>query len=316
MATTHTAEHRISVDAPADTVYRIIEDVTAWPRIFPPTVYVDRLTADENTERIRIWATANGEVKTWTSKRTLDADARTITFRQEVSQHPVAAMGGTWIITPVTDTSCEVVLLHDFQAVDDLPANVTWIEQAIDRNSGAELGTLKATAESTELDELLLTFDDHLEIEGSVQDVYDFIWNAEKWEERLPHVARVDLGVLGDDLQTLEMDTKANDGSQHTTRSVRVGFAPGHLVYKQLLVPALLTAHVGEWILEPSASGLVATSRHTVVIKPSAIPAILGENATVADARAFLRNALGTNSLTTLRYAKDHAEALGPVSTG
>ena len=34
----------------------------------------------------------------------------------------------------------------------------------------------------------------------------------------------------------------------------------------------------------------------------------LGEDATVADARAYVRGALSTNSRATLGYAKDHAE--------
>ena len=45
-----------------------------WPRIFPPTIHVDQVERDGTQERIRIWATANGEPKNWTSRRTLDPD--------------------------------------------------------------------------------------------------------------------------------------------------------------------------------------------------------------------------------------------------
>jgi aromatase len=95
-------EHEVTVRAPAATGYRLIADVQNWPRIFPPTVYVDRLESSGRTERIRIWATANGEAKNWTSRRVLDPAALRIEFRQEVSTPPVAAMGGTWLIEPIS----------------------------------------------------------------------------------------------------------------------------------------------------------------------------------------------------------------------
>ena len=64
-------EHEIRVLAPAEEVYRLIADVASWPRIFPPTVHVEHVEQDKAEERIRIWATANGEAKTWTSRRVL-----------------------------------------------------------------------------------------------------------------------------------------------------------------------------------------------------------------------------------------------------
>lgn len=309
MAETHHARHSITVDAPAATVYGIIADAADWPRVFPPSVHVQQTPLGEGQEQIRIWATANGEVKTWTSRRTLDPEALTVAFRQEKTQAPVASMSGTWVVEPLDGERCEVVLLHEFTAVDDDPGHVAWINKAMDTNSAAELARMKDTAEAAgQLGELLHTFEDAVRIEGSAADVYEFIWRADEWEKRLPHVKRVALGEPDDTIQVLEMDTVAKDGSVHTTESVRVGFEPGHIVYKQQRVPPLLTAHVGEWILEEGPDGVTtATSRHTIVIKPSAV-SLLGEGTTVAEARDFVRSALGTNSLATLGYAKEYAE--------
>lgn len=86
-------EHEITIKAPANTVYGLIEDVTNWPHVFPPTIHVERLESEGRSERIRIWATARGEAKTWTSRRELDPEALRITFRQEQSAPPVASMG-------------------------------------------------------------------------------------------------------------------------------------------------------------------------------------------------------------------------------
>jgi aromatase len=105
------------------------------------------------------------------------------------------------------------------------------------------------------------------------------------------------------------MDTSTKDGSVHTTRSVRVAFASDRIVYKQIEVPALMTLHTGEWTIEETSGGSAVTSEHTVAINPSNIEKVLGAGAGVDDARKFVRNALGTNSTTTMEHAKEYAES-------
>jgi aromatase len=303
-------EHTITVAAPAAEVYRLIADVEKWPRIFPPTVHVDRLEGTAQDERIRIWATANGCAKSWTSRRRLDPDALRIDFRQEVSAPPVAAMGGTWIIEPVADQECRVRLLHDYRAIHDDPADLAWIDEAVDRNSRAELAALAANAVlATGTDAgLLMSFEDTVRIEGAREDVYDFLNEAQLWSERLPHVARVSLTEDSPGLQILDMDTRAQDGSTHTTRSVRVCLPHHRIVYKQTGLPALMSLHTGHWRLAEHDGGVDATSQHTVVLNPANITRILGADAGIPDAVTFVRTALSTNSRATLQQAKEYAE--------
>jgi aromatase len=302
-------EHEITIDAPAADVYRLIAEVENWPRIFPPTVFVDHVERTETEERIRIWATANGAAKNWTSRRVLDPAALRIEFRQEVSAPPVAAMGGTWIIEPLEGGGSRVRLLHDYRAIDDDPDGLKWIDEAVDRNSRSELAALKTNVElAVASEDLLLSFADTVRIDGSAKDVYDFINEAHLWKERLPHVARVSLEEETPGLQILEMDTLTKDGSSHTTKSVRVTFPHHKIVYKQITVPALMTLHTGYWLFEEDGDGLNATSQHTVVINTANITAILGEGAGVAEAKAFVQNALSTNSRATLGHAKTYAE--------
>ncbi|MBV1855591.1 aromatase/cyclase [Catellatospora tritici] len=301
--------HEITVDAPAKIVYNLLADVTNWPRVFPPTVHIEQVEQDGDTERIRLWATANGEVKTWTSRRTLDPDELRITFRQEVSQPPVASMGGGWFVEQLSEDRSRVVLTHDFTAVGDDPDNIAWIDRAVEHNSTTELASLKAAAEEIAgLDELRLSFEDSLHINGQLSDVYDFINEADRWSERLPHVATVDLREDTPGIQQLSMDTRTADGSTHTTVSVRVCLPPDRIVYKQIKVPALMTLHTGYWQLTSEGDGVTATSQHTVVIKREAVEQILGVGATVADARAYVQKALSANSTATLRHAKAFAE--------
>jgi aromatase len=302
-------EHEITVHAPAADVYRLIAEVENWPRMFPPTVHVDQVERTGQDERIMIWATANGEAKNWTSRRRLDPDGLRVEFRQEVSRPPVAAMGGTWMVEPTSDTQSRVRLLHDYRAVDDDPDNLEWIDKAVDRNSHSELSALKTHAELVGgAADLLLTFEDTVRIDGAAADVYDFINEAQLWPERLPHVANVTLTEDTPGLQLLTMDTRTKDGSVHTTTSVRVCQPHHKIIYKQTQVPPLMTLHTGEWLLDDDAGGVNVTSRHTVMINESAVGGILGDEAGVGDAKRYVQDALSTNSLTTLRYAGEYAE--------
>lgn len=308
----HEVEHEITVGASADTVYGLLADVASWPLMFPPSVHVECLERTGSSERIRIWATANGEAKTWTSRRELDRDGLRIEFRQDRSTPPVASMGGGWIVEPVSAGRCRVRLLHDYRAVGDDPANLRWIETAVDRNSRAELAALKATAEQpTGPDSRVMTFDDSVVVDGPVRRVYDFVNEAQLWSERLPHVSRVTLTEADPGLQVLDMDTRTRDGSVHTTSSVRVTFPHERIAYKQTRLPPLMTLHTGMWTFGETDEGVVATSRHTVVLNEDNIPGVLGPDAGVPEARVFVRDALGTNSLATLGLAKEFAERHG-----
>ncbi|MFE4993220.1 aromatase/cyclase [Streptomyces mirabilis] len=307
--TTREVEHEITIAAPAPAVYRLLAEVTNWPRIFPPTIHVDRVEHDGSQERIRIWATANGEAKNWTSRRELDPEALRITFRQEVTAPPVAAMGGTWIIEPLDENASRVRLLHDYRAVDDDPHDLLWIDEAVDKNSRSELAALKKNVEFAHAaEEVTFSFEDTVYVDGSAKDVYAFINEANLWSERLPHVATVRLEEDTVGLQTLEMDTRAKDGSVHTTKSYRVTFPHQRIAYKQVTLPALMTLHTGHWTFQDTDQGVAATSQHTVTLNTDNIESILGCGATVADAREYVHTALSTNSRATLTHAKAFAE--------
>ncbi|MFG3586871.1 aromatase/cyclase [Streptomyces sp. NPDC047990] len=308
--TTREVEHEITIAAPAPAVYRLLAEVTNWPRIFPPTIHVDQVERNGSEERIRIWATANGEAKNWTSRRTLDPEGLRITFRQEIPAPPVAAMGGTWIIEPLGDDASRVRLLHDYRAIDDDPHDLLWIDQAVDRNSRSELDALKKNVELAHAaEEATFSFEDTVLIDGSAKDVYAFLNEAHLWPERLPHVSTVRLQEDTPGLQTLEMDTRAKDGSLHTTKSYRVTFPHHRIAYKQTTLPALMTLHTGHWTITETDEGVTATSQHTVTLNTTTIHTVLGPHATLDDARTYVHTALSTNSRATLTHAKTHAES-------
>lgn len=312
---TFETEHECTINAQARAVFALIVDVGDWPQIFPPTVHVQVLEQTGDRELLQIWATANGDVKTWVSRRDLDRIGHRVTFQQQVSQPPVARMSGQWLVDPLPGGRCRVRLTHSFQAVDSSEEKVRWIEQAVDRNSGAELAALAAAAEQPERSgELFLRFDDVVAVRSSPEQIRDFIYDAARWEERIPHVSRVILTEGANSVQTLEMDTTTGDGATHTTRSVRVGISPDEIVYKQLQPPALMSVHTGRWHFRTDGDGGTVTSTHTVVLDPAAVTAVLGAGKTIADARSFVRAALGRNSTTTIRVA-DRFAARRPVTS-
>ncbi|MEU4654930.1 aromatase/cyclase [Streptomyces sp. NPDC023723] len=308
--TVREVEHSITVHAPAAEVYRLLAEVENWPRLFPPSVYVEYLERAGHDERIRIWATANGEAKNWTSRRALDPERLRITFHQEVSAPPVAEMSGTWIAEPRGEQETHLRLLHTYRAVDDDPEGLAWIDQAVDHNSREELpGVKNGLEQATRTAGLTLSFADTVQVAGAAKDLYDFVNEGDRWRERLPHVASVRLTEDTPGLQVLRMDTKAVDGSTHTTESVRVCFPHHRIAYKQTTLPALMTLHTGYWEFRTADDGTVtASSQHTVVLDADNITTVLGPDADVARARAFIREALGANSRATLQHAKRYAE--------
>jgi aromatase len=301
-------EHEIVISALPPAVFRLLVDVGNWPTVFPPTVHVEHLERGDSEERFQIWATANGRARGWTSRRELDHDELRIRFRQESPAHPVAAMGGEWIVEALTGGRSRVRLRHDFRAVEDIPETIAWIHQAVDRNSETELAALRTAAERGDGDQRLFTFTDTILVDGAAADSYEFLYRAKEWEQRLAHVDRVSVDEEIPNVQLLEMDTRAADGSTHTTVSVRVCFPEHLIVYKQLRTPALLSLHTGQWRIRSDSDATVVTSQHTVAIAPEAVVGVLGEQATVEDAREFVRSTLSCNSLITLNAAKTYAQ--------
>ncbi|WP_432126490.1 aromatase/cyclase [Streptomyces sp. bgisy082] len=312
----HRTAHETEIDAPAEAVYDLVADTSRWPLYFPPNVHVEQLERTGDTERLRMWATAGGRVKSWTSRRVLDPAGLRVDFRQEVSAAPVESMGGSWIAEDLGGGRSRLTLLHDFTVVGDRAEDVEWVERVTDANSRAELENLRTLAARRHaLPELVLDFEDSVHVDGPAEAVYAFLHHVEDWPERVAHVDRLDLTEDGTGVQVMAMDTRTADGSVHTTESVRVCFPDDlRIVYKQTATPALMSAHTGRWTVVPAeGGGVTATSQHSVVLRAEAVEKILGEGADVARARTYVREALGRNSTATLNLAKQFAESPVPA---
>jgi aromatase len=268
-AGTVSTTHTIFVAAPPRVVYDLLADAARWPLIFSTTLHVEKMESGATGERLRWWAVANGAIRNWTTRRAFDPDGLRIRFHQETPLPPVASMAGEWVLVPLPGNGTSVVLLHEFRAIGDDPANTARIKQAVDRNSTAELAELKAAAELGEqLPHLVRSFADSVLVDAGIGEVYDFLYRVDDWPGRLPHVSRVILDEAVPNVQTVEMQTRVGDGAPTTARMVRVCSPHHSIVYKQLEPPDILSAHLGGWYLHPTADGVRVTAHNTVMIRP------------------------------------------------
>jgi aromatase len=292
-------------------VYSLLADTTQWPLFVPASLHVERLDFDGRQDRFHMWVTANGTVRSWLSRRTLDADRLRIDFRQEVPAAPATSMGGTWTVEPRGAAACRLVLEHDFTVAGNRAADAAWLARATDTNSRAELAQLKATAERwSRLDGLLLSFEDTVRVHGPAELVYGFLYDVAAWPEHLAHVPRLEVTEEQPGVQSVALDTLAPDGRTYATEAVRVCFPhASRIVFKQTTLPALLSAHTGEWSVVPDTTGVTVVAQHRVLLSEETVTRVLGPGADLEQTRSYVRETLGRTSRATLEAARHHAES-------
>jgi C7-C12 aromatase (ARO/CYC) len=297
-----TARNTESVEAPVDAVFDLVTRVEDWPQFFAPALYGEVLgpTPDGGGDIVQRWFLGDGEeVRVRTASRTIDAIGYRITL--EDLDSPGGTQRAEWTFTPVSDGETLIDLRHELPLEGDAAV--------VEKNSGALLSALKETAErQDDRAELVMTFDDSVFIAVSTPaEPYRVLYEADKWPGLFEHVAALTMTEKVKNIQFFDMESLGQDGSTHSTRSARICLPERKIAYKQIQPPPLLEAHTGHWLFTEVPEGIVATSRHTVTIKRSALP-MLGRGTTVADARRYLRQILSANSTANLRIAKQIAE--------
>jgi aromatase len=253
-----------------------------------------------------VWDVRADHVRSSVTRRVLRPRTRSIEFEQDDAFLPGAPTSGAWSVRPEGDGRSLVTLRHD------RPAGPGESPDALEADVRAQLAMVRETAEQWErLDELLLSFEDSVHVEGPSELVYDFLYRIEDWVELIPHVEWA--GVTEDQpgVQVAALDTCATEtGETVTTEAVRLCFPhAGRIVYKETVTPELIAAHSGEWYLVPEDSGVRVVSAHHVRLREEAVEAVLGEGALLVDARRQVREWLGRASTEALGLAKWHAES-------
>lgn len=307
----HRTCQRMEVASPAGVVYGLIADVGRWPIFFPHHIHVEQLAFDGGVQRLRMWVSAAGEIRSWTLVRSLDAVRRRVDFRLEVQAEPVNAVVGSWSVDPLGPGRARVALRHHFFVAGDAADAAAWVMRAMDDTSRVELAQLRSLAARwSRLDDLVLTCEDSVHVNGPVERVYDFFYRAGHWPRRVPHISNVQLRERQPGIQTMAMDIRAPDGRMLRSQSVRLGFPhAGRIVYKDTAMPSLMAAHTGEWSIEPEIHGVRAVSHHKVVLQEDVARSLDGTRTALATVIRRVRERLGRSSAAALNLAKKHAES-------
>ncbi|MDJ0384709.1 SRPBCC family protein [Streptomyces sp. G-G2] len=308
----HASERTAWVAAPAGVVYGLLADAVRWPLLLPSPVHVERMDFDGVRERLRLWDVSADRVRSFHVGRVLRPYDRSVDFEQEDTARLGAPVSGTWTVEPKGDTE-SLVTLTQRRTLAGLPAAETersrreWQDEL-----DAQLAHLKASAERWDrMDQLLLSFEDSVHVQGSAELVYDFLYRIGDWSESVPHVewSSVIEDVPG--VQVAVVDTCAEPGGGTvSTRSVRLCFpSAGRIVYKELVTPELIAAHSGEWSLVPDEDGVRVVCAQQVMLSEEAVARVLGEGTSLVEARRYVRAWLGRASGEVLGLAKWHAQS-------
>ena len=291
--------HEIRVNARAERVYKFLSDVTLWADIFPPTIYVKKIESTKNQDLIQIWATANGEVRTWQSRRSFEPEKRQIIFRQPHPAKPLISMTGTWKVCDEEDNVSRVKLVHTYTVKTEEEAD--YIETAVDTNSRKELGSLQAFFAVPESEYAHGRVEDILQISSTATEAMDFLKQAEKWPERISHVANATLTRFEAGGELLRLTTKAKDKSIHETASYRVVISDSMIVYKQVETPGALVSHRGEWHVFTEDEKTFVKSVHDFALTRDTVTKVLGPSTSLEDAVDLAGKNLMYNSIQTIK---------------
>ncbi|MEU9284558.1 SRPBCC family protein [Streptomyces sp. NPDC048275] len=304
-------ECTVSVSAPAGVVYGLLADAVHWPVFVPGQVHVERVDFDGVEERLLLWEAVSGRVRSCHVRRLLRPYSRSVVFEQHDIAYPDAVVSGVWAVRAVGEERCLLTLRHDERS----PAGPRTPPSAAESDPVGvreQVARVREMAERwAELDELLLSFEDSVRVQGPAELVHDFLYDIGGWAGRVPHVerARVTEDVPG--VQLAVVDSCAAPGGQTvTTETVRLCFPhAGRIVFKETVTPALIAAHSGEWSLVPDASGVRVVCTRRVMLRQEAVRPVLGEGTSLPEARRYVREWLGRAGTEVLGLAKWHAES-------
>ncbi|MGH3757830.1 aromatase/cyclase [Actinophytocola sp.] len=147
-----TTRHTIRVAAPPQQIYQLIANADRWPHIFDSVLAVEHIGWGGSGERVRFWGTFGDRRGSWVSAREVNPKRMQLRFRQERAAHPLASLGGVWIVRP-KGAGALVALDHYYTVVDDDPVHVRHVDDMIEHNGTSLLAALRRAAELDEPDQ-------------------------------------------------------------------------------------------------------------------------------------------------------------------
>ncbi|MEU5404220.1 aromatase/cyclase [Streptomyces sp. NPDC005963] len=315
----HCVRHSMEVAAPAGAVYALLADAVRRPLYCPPVLHVERLDFDGTRERLRMWESAGGHIRSSMWVRVQHPHERRIEFVRLTHEAPVESMGGEWTVEEAAGGRSAVTVRHEFTVAGDHGDDVAWVGLVTGDSARAELESLRRIAENRDgLDDLVLSFEEEVRVNGPGELVYDFLYRAADLPDLAPRVRHFELTESSPGVQVLGYEERLPDGAVRTTGAVRLCFPhAGRIVYKQTAPSAPVAAHTGEWSVLPDEHGVRVVARHSVLLDETVVRSVPGAGifapgpapSGLEGARIRLREAIGRSSLATLELAGRHAES-------
>jgi aromatase len=142
-------DNAIVIDAPMDLVWRMTNDVSAWPNLFSEYSSAEILETRGSTIcfRLTMHPDENGNQWSWVSERTPDLESRTVTAHR-VERGVFEFMNIRWEYREVPG-GVEMRWLLDFSMRPDAPVDNATMRDRINRNSVEQMARIKKQIEAT-----------------------------------------------------------------------------------------------------------------------------------------------------------------------
>lgn len=141
-------DNAIVIDAPADAVWAITNDVESWPRLFSEYAAAEVLAKDGDTVRFRLTMhpDAEGNQWSWVSERTADASTRTVRARR-IETGWFKYMNLFWEYTEADGGGVRMRWVQDFEMWPQAPVDDHAMADRLNRNTEIQMKRIKEIVE-------------------------------------------------------------------------------------------------------------------------------------------------------------------------
>jgi aromatase len=141
-------DNSIVIDADLDHVWRMTNDLEAWPDLFTEYSEVEVLaqTGSKFRFRLKMHPDESGRVWSWVSERTLDEAAHEVVARR-VEPGPFEFMNIQWTYTP-EGAATRMRWVQDFRMRPEAPIDTAAMTDRIDANSKIQMAVIRDKVEA------------------------------------------------------------------------------------------------------------------------------------------------------------------------
>ncbi len=143
-----TTDNRIIIGAPLDLVWDMTNDLESWPELFSEYAKIEilEIVGDAVRFRLTMHPDENGQVWSWVSERTPDAERRRV-LAQRVETGPFEYMRIRWDYAEVEE-GVEMRWRQEFAMRPTAPLDDEAMTDRLNRNTAREMSRIKGIVEA------------------------------------------------------------------------------------------------------------------------------------------------------------------------